>query len=167
MQRANRSARYATVRVDRSVQYIAWSRRSRRTPGWTVIVVCLNSFRAPWWRQGRMFPQGGGGVSWYGNQTNAGVPQGTLAAPASFLLHINDLQTVANSVQHIDDHGIWEVCAADAHNSQIQVATDQAADWATKQKLDEDKCGQDDGNWSSPSLARERRYQQSPHGTPH
>ena len=61
-------------------------------------------------------------------QTNARVPQGMLVGPVSFLLHINDLQTLANNVKHVDDSTIWEECAADAHDSQNQAATDQAAD---------------------------------------
>jgi len=74
-------------------------------------------------------------------QINAGVPQGTLVGPVSFLLHINDLQACVNSVKYVDDSSIWEVCAADAHDSQIQVATNQAADWATRNlmKVNADK----------------------------
>ena len=73
-------------------------------------------------------------------QTNAAVTQGTSIGPVSFLLHINDLQTVANSVKHVDGSSInWEVCAADAHGSQMLVVTDQAADWATRNRIKRNK----------------------------
>ena len=52
--------------------------------------------------------------------------------------------TVANSVKYVDD-SIEYLCTADAHDSQIQVATDQAADWTTRNRK-EGKRGQDEGN---------------------
>ena len=52
--------------------------------------------------------------------------------PISFLLHINDLQTVVNHVKYVDDSSLWEVCGADGGNSSIQVATDQAVEWSAR-----------------------------------
>ena len=66
------------------------------------------------------------------SQVRAGVPEGTLVAPISFLLHINDLQTVVNHVKYVDDSSLWEVCGADGGNSLIQVATDQAVEWSAR-----------------------------------
>ncbi len=63
---------------------------------------------------------------------NAGVPQGTLLGPVGFLLHINDLQTICNTVKYVDDSSIWEVCAANCHDSQLQLAADQACEWTRK-----------------------------------
>lgn len=66
---------------------------------------------------------------------NAGVPQGTLTGPVGFLLHINDLQTICNILKYVDDSSIWEVCAADCHDSQIQVASDQASTWSARNHM--------------------------------
>ena len=66
------------------------------------------------------------------SQVRAGVPHGTLVGPISFLLHINDLQTVVNHVKYVDDSSLWEVCGADGGNSLIQVATDQAVEWSAR-----------------------------------
>ena len=66
------------------------------------------------------------------SQVRAGVPQGTLVGPISFLLHINHLQTVVSHVKYVDDSSLWEVCGADGGNSLIQVATDQAVEWSAR-----------------------------------
>ena len=66
------------------------------------------------------------------SQVRAGVRQGTLVGPISFLLHINDLQTVVNHVKYVDDSCLWKVCGADGSNSVIQVATDQAVEWSAR-----------------------------------
>ena len=50
-----------------------------------------------------------------------------------FLLHINNLRTLVNTVKYVDDSGtVYEESAADAHDSQVQVATVQACDWSIK-----------------------------------
>ena len=66
------------------------------------------------------------------SQVKAGVPQGTVLGPISFLLHINDLQTEANHVKYVDDSSLWEVCGADGSDSMIQVATNQAVKWSAR-----------------------------------
>ena len=66
---------------------------------------------------------------------NAGVPQGTLIGPVTFLLHINDLKTVCESEKYVDDASIWEVCDRDGEDSQIQEAADQAALWSNKNNM--------------------------------
>ena len=67
------------------------------------------------------------------SQVKAGVPQGTLVGPISFLLHISDLQTVVNHVKYVDDSSLWEVCGTDGSvDSVIQVATDQALEWSAR-----------------------------------
>ena len=78
----------------------------------------------------------GSGSSWVStrpdwSQVKAGVPQGTLVGPISFLLHISDLQIVVNHVKYyVDDSSLWEVCGADGGDSVIQVAIDQALEWS-------------------------------------
>ena len=52
--------------------------------------------------------------------------------PISFLLHINDLQTIVNHVKYVDDSSLWEVCGADGRDSVIQVATDQAMECSAR-----------------------------------
>ena len=72
---------------------------------------------------------------------NAGIPQGTVLGPIGFLLHINDLQTICRSVKYVDDTTIWEACATDFHDSNLQTASDQAAEWSKKNlmKVNSDK----------------------------
>ena len=60
---------------------------------------------------------------------NGGVPQGTLLGPVTFLLHINDLKTVCNSVKYVDDTTIWESCSANTSNSKIQEAANEVTSW--------------------------------------
>ncbi len=43
-------------------------------------------------------------------QIKAGLPQGTLIRPITFLIHINDLQTVVNGVKYVYDSSLWEAC---------------------------------------------------------
>ena len=43
----------------------------------------------------------------------AGLPQGTVPDPVSFLLHINDLRAICSGVNYVDDTTIWESCSAD------------------------------------------------------
>ena len=51
---------------------------------------------------------------------NAGVPQGTLLGPSTFLLHINDLKTDCHSIKYVDDTTIWEACNKNGDDSHIQ-----------------------------------------------
>ena len=74
-------------------------------------------------------------------QIYGGVPQGTLLGPTGFLVHINDLQTVCNTCKYVDDSSVWEVCEYGGRDSNLQIATDQAVEWAKKNnmKLNSDK----------------------------
>ena len=65
----------------------------------------------------------------------AGVPQGTLLGPVSFLVHINDLKTTCNTVKYVDDTTIWEACHHTGADSIIQKASDQAAKWTDKNNM--------------------------------
>ena len=64
-----------------------------------------------------------------------GVPQGTLLGPVTFLLHINDLNTVCNSVKYVDDTTIWEACSPDLSNSKIQIASNQVSSWCENNNM--------------------------------
>jgi hypothetical protein len=72
---------------------------------------------------------------------NAGVPQGTLLGPSTFLLHINDLKTDCNSVKYVDDTTIWETCDKRGENSNIQNAANQTFTWCqtNNMRLNTDK----------------------------
>jgi hypothetical protein len=66
---------------------------------------------------------------------NAGVPQGTLLGPSTFLLHINDLETDCHSVKYVDDTTIWEMCDKRGENSNIQKAANQTYDWCQRNNM--------------------------------
>jgi hypothetical protein len=72
---------------------------------------------------------------------NAGVPQGTLLGPSTFLLHINDLQTECHAVKYVDDTTIWETCDKRGQNSRIQNAANQTYEWcqSNNMKINTDK----------------------------
>jgi exonuclease III len=72
---------------------------------------------------------------------NAGVPQGTLLGPVAFLLHINDLSTVCESVKYVDDTTLWEACDSMGVNSKLQIAAEQVTSWCelNKMRLNTDK----------------------------
>ena len=71
---------------------------------------------------------------------NAGVPQGTLLGPVSFLFYINDLHTSCNVVKYVDDSTIWETCSVTGANSILQDAATEAAVWSkNKMALNGDK----------------------------
>jgi hypothetical protein len=72
---------------------------------------------------------------------NGGVPQGTLLGPVTFLLHINNLNTVCNAVKYVDDTTIWESCSIDLSNSKIQEASNQVSSWclSNNMKINVDK----------------------------
>ena len=72
---------------------------------------------------------------------NAGVPQGTLLGPSTFLLHINDLKTDCHSVKYVDDTTVWEVCNKKGGNSKIQTAANQIFKWCedNNMKINTDK----------------------------
>jgi len=61
---------------------------------------------------------GGHLSNWKG--VTAGVLQGTLFGPITFLWHINDLSTTCQAVKHVDDSTIWEHCNRDGSNSKQQ-----------------------------------------------
>jgi hypothetical protein len=71
----------------------------------------------------------------------AGVPQGTLLGPVTFLLHINDLSTQCTSVKYVDDTTLWEACDPAGTSSKLQNAADQVELWCNinKMKLNTDK----------------------------
>ena len=66
---------------------------------------------------------------------NAGVPQGTLLGPSTFLLHINDLQTDCHSVKYVDDTTIWESCDRKGVLSQLQTAANQTISWCNDNNM--------------------------------
>ena len=65
----------------------------------------------------------------------AGVPQGTLTGPTSFLLHINDLQTACAHVKYVDDTSLWESCNISGSDSKLQQAADQVNVWTSRNKM--------------------------------
>jgi hypothetical protein len=69
------------------------------------------------------------------SQMTAGVPQGTLLGPTTFLLHINCLQTDCKAVKYVDDATIWVKCERNGANSKLQRAADQAQSWADVNKM--------------------------------
>jgi hypothetical protein len=74
-------------------------------------------------------------------QINAGVPQGTLLGPITFLAHINDLSPPCATVKYVDDTTIWETCKRDGGDSNIQMAADNVTEWCAtnNMKLNVDK----------------------------
>ena len=85
---------------------------------------------------------------------NAGVPQGTLLGPSTFLLHINNLKTACNSVKYVDDTTIWECCDRLGTDSKIQVAANQTLLWCTENnmKINTDKTKEMLINFSKSSI---------------
>ena len=71
--------------------------------------------------------------SW--SHLKAGVPQGTLLGPTSFLLHINDLKIICPAIKYVDDSSIWEVCNRSGNNSRIQTAGNQASTWTDQNNM--------------------------------
>ena len=69
------------------------------------------------------------------SEINAGVPQGTLLGPSTFLLHINDLKTECNSIKYVDDTTIWESCDKNGNNSKIQNAANQTYEWCQSNNM--------------------------------
>ncbi|KAI0220548.1 hypothetical protein LSAT2_027945 [Lamellibrachia satsuma] len=66
---------------------------------------------------------------------NAGVPQGTIFGPIGFIHHINDLQTSCGHVEYVDDCTIWENCSPCGHNSSLQTAATEVAQWTATNKM--------------------------------
>jgi hypothetical protein len=64
------------------------------------------------------------------SHTKAGVPQGTLLGPVSFILHINDLKTCTNTVKYVDDTSLWESCSIAGTDSVLQQAADEVLQWS-------------------------------------
>ena len=75
------------------------------------------------------------------SQVRVGVPQGTLVGPISFLMYINDLQTIVNHVKYVDDSSLWEVCVADGCDSDHRSGSGMV-----RQELNENQCREDKGN---------------------
>ena len=69
------------------------------------------------------------------SSVRAGVPQGTLLGPTSFLLHINDLQTECKTIKYVDDASIWAVCNRDGTDDTLQLAADQALQWSMNNNM--------------------------------
>ena len=69
------------------------------------------------------------------SNVRAGVPQGTLLGPTSFLLHINDLQTICKATKYVDDASIWEECNYNGKDSKLQMAADQASEWSLNNNM--------------------------------
>ena len=66
---------------------------------------------------------------------NAGVPQGTIFGPVSFLHQMNDLQTVCEHIKYVDDCTIWEASSSYGMDSSLEVAADEVGQWTASNKM--------------------------------
>ena len=52
--------------------------------------------------------------------------------PVGFcMVHINGLHICCNTLKYVDDRSSWEVCAHNCHDSKIQQAVKEAAEWSS------------------------------------
>ena len=70
---------------------------------------------------------------WGGCGVNAGMPQGTLLGPGSFLFHINYLESSCGTIKQEDNCTERESCSAIGVGSKLQTAANEASAWCLLQ----------------------------------
>ena len=68
-------------------------------------------------------------------EIKAGVPQGTLLGPVTFLAHINNLQPSCNTIKYVDDTTVWEISNTTGSDSKIQTAADDVMNWCEENNM--------------------------------
>ena len=66
---------------------------------------------------------------------NADVPEGTIFGPIGFIYHIIDLQTSCGPAKYVDDCTIWKKISPCGHNSSLQAAATEVAQWTTAKTM--------------------------------
>ena len=71
--------------------------------------------------------------SW--SHCKAGVPQGTLLGPFSFILFINDLRADIPMAKYVDDTSLWEICSITGNDSKLQSAANEVLRWSSENNM--------------------------------